>query len=562
MRIHYRSLSWRGLLLAVPVGIAGGLVTLAFRFLIALFNLLVFGRSDDITQAMQVWPWYCWPLIVGIGGVIAGCFLHYAVKMEKQTALKTDYLDVIDARLNAVPTGSSVLRACSSIISISSGSSIGKEGPMVQLSALCGSWFGRYIPKKFAIANSDVVAMAAAAGLASVYHAPLASAIFIAEIAFGISALQRTIPIMLAAGSAVLTMWLLGFRSPLYPLMDSQFQISIVPLILTVVLALLCGLAGFGFISLTQKSRGIFNKIRSLPLRLGCGGVLVGCLAIITPDILGNGYEVIVNLFSGHYLLSMLLIILLLKIIATTCSVGAGAVGGMFTPALMVGATLGGAFGLVCQQLGFAISSPWLYAAIGMAAVLAAISQAPLMAILMVMEMTLNSSLLLPSMIACVLAAMVAYQCHSPTTYPLVGTHFSRANAKFTFDNTQISELIIPGACLLPEDSVEQALQASAHKRERYVYIIDHDGSFLGVVSIHKIVEQVLAKEITLSSSVSSVIETDFPHVYQEQSLREGWEAFSRVTLERLPVLNNPQQRKFVGALTKTSLVQQAESFL
>lgn len=562
MKIQNSVLSWQGLFIAIPVGIVGACVTLLFRMLIALFNLAVFGRSDDITQAMQVWPWYCWPLIVGCGGAIAGGLLHYAIKLEKQTAIKSDYLDVINARLNAVPTGSSVLRACSSIMSISSGASIGKEGPMVQLAALCGSWLARFVPKRFALANTDIVAMAAAAGLASVYHAPLASTIFVAEIAFGISALQRTIPIMLSAVTAVLTMWGLGFRSPLYPLMDVHFSIQIAPLFITVILALISGLVGFGFITLTQKSRQLFNHIRSLPVRLACGGIAVGGLAIISPAILGNGYEVIVNLFAGHYLLPMLLTLLVLKVIATSCSVGSGAVGGMFTPALMIGATLGGIFGIVSQHLGLTQASPWLFGAIGMAAVLAAISQAPLMAILMVMEMTLNSSLLFPLMIACVVATMVTYQCHSPTTYPLIGTHFSRANAKFTFDQTRISEVIIPGACLSPQDSVQQALTASGHKRERYVYIIDEQQRFLGVVSIHQIVEKVLAEDITLNTPVAQVMETNFPHVFQDQTLKQGWEAFSHVTLERLPVLNNPQQRQFVGALTKTSLIQQAETFL
>ena len=562
MKIQHSSLSWNGLLLAIPVGIAGASVTLGFRLVIALFNLIVFGQSDDITQAMQVWPWYCWPIIVGGGGAVAGVLLHYAVKLEKQTAIKTDYLDVINARLNAVPTGSSLLRACSSMMSISSGASIGKEGPMVQLAALCGSWLARFVPKRFALANSDMVAMAAAAGLASVYHAPLAATLFVAEIAFGISALQRTIPIMLSAVTAVLTMWLLGFRSPLYPLMDIQFPIQVIPLLITILVAVLSGLIGFGFISLTQKSRQLFGRISSLPIRLACGGAIVGALAILSPAILGNGYEVIVNVFAGHYLLPMLFALLALKIIATSCSVGSGAVGGMFTPALMVGATLGGICGVMSQQIGLTQASPWLFAAIGMAAVLAALSQAPLMAILMVMEMTLNSSLLFPLMIACVIATMVTYRCHSPTTYPLIGTHFSRANAKFTFDQTRISEVIIPGACLSPQDSVQQALSASGHKRERYVYIIDAEQRFLGVVSIHKIVEKVLAEEITLDSPIETVMERDFPYVYEDQTLKQGWEAFSRVTLERLPVLNNSQQRQFVGALTKTSLIQQAESFL
>lgn len=559
---EYKSLSWRGLVIAIPVGIAAALVTLGFRLVIEWFNLLMFGRRDDITQAMQVWPWFCWPIIVGIGGVVAGIILQLAVNHEKQTAIKTDYLEVLNARLNAVPTRSSLLRAASSIVSISSGASIGKEGPMVQLSALIGSLLARLVPRRLAMANSDIVAMAAAAGLASVYHAPLAAVVFVTEIAFGISALQRTLPIMFAAGSAVLTTWLLGFRSPLYPLTEQSFQIAPLPLGLTLLLALLSGAVGYVFIVLTQRSRTLFTRINLLPLRMGLGGLLVGSLALLTPDVLGNGYQVIVSLFAGQYLLPALLLILVVKIVATSCSVGSGVVGGMFTPALMVGATLGAIFGLVCQQFGLTTVSPWLFAAIGMAAVLAAISQAPLMAILMVMEMTLNSSLLLPLMIACVIAAMITYHYQAPITYPLVATHFSRANAKFTFDHTQISELIIPGATLAPGDPLSKALQSSRLKRERYVYVVDDQQRFLGVVSIHLIVEQVLTKKMTLDAPVSRVMETDFPSVFQNQSLKEGWEAFSRVTLERLPVLDNHQQRRFVGALTKTSLIQQAERFL
>ena len=107
-----------------------------------------------------------------------------------------------------------------------------------------------------------------------------------------------------------------------------------------------------------------------------------------------------------------------------------------------------------------------------------------------------------------------------------------------------------------------QALAVSSLKRERYVYVINAAGAFLGVVSIHDIARKVLAQEITLDSPVSTVMDDNFPFVYQNQSMREGWEAFARVTLERLPVLNNPQEKRFLGALTKTSLIQKAQEFL
>lgn len=556
------ALNWTTLFVAVPVGCAASLVTLAFRGVIELINQLLFGSDAEITVAMHRWPWFAWPLLVGVGGLIAGYFLRFAVSIEKQETVKTDYLEVINARLDAVPTKTSLFRALSSIASIGSGASIGKEGPMVQLSALCGSMLGRLMPKSLNLKNSDVVAMAAAAGLSSVYHAPLASAIFVAEIAFGISALQRLIPLIVASAVAVMTMWSLGFRNALYPLADSAFQMDPGSLLATVAIGLLGGLGGWLLIKLIARSKRLFGRVRSLPLRLGAGGFAVGLLALLSTDILGNGYEVIVRVMAGDYLLPALVLLLLLKVLATTLSVGSNAVGGLFTPSLLIGALLG----VVVATLGAALHLPLgdtlLYAAVGMAAVLAAVSQAPLMAMLMVLEMTLNSSLLFPLMIASVLASMVAYRLQSASTYPVVSAHFSRSEAKFDFDNMLVAELIIPGAALQPEESVGQALAVSSLKRERYVYVINADGQFLGVVSIHDISRKVLAQEITLDSPVSLVMDDNFPVAYQNQSMREGWEAFARVTLERLPVLNNPQERRFLGALTKTSLIQKAQGFL
>ncbi|CAK6489119.1 Voltage-gated ClC-type chloride channel ClcB [Pantoea sp. Nvir] len=562
MKGSKHALNWTTLLVAIPVGVAASLVTLAFRGVIELINRVLFSSDSEITVAMHVWPWIFWPLLVGAGGVLAGFFLRYAVSIEQQQTVKTDYLEVINARLDAVPTRTSLFRALSSIASIGSGASIGKEGPMVQLSALCGSVLGRCMPAALNLKNSDVVAMAAAAGLSSVYHAPLASAIFVAEIAFGISALQRLIPLVIASSVAVMTMWSLGFRNALYPLADASFQMDLSSLLLTVVIGLAAGLAGWLLIKLIARSKALFSHIRSLPLRLGAGGLAVGLLALISTDILGNGYEVIVKIMAGDYLLPGLLLLLVLKTLATTLSVGSNAVGGLFTPSLLIGALLGVALATLGAALHLPLGNVLLYAAIGMAAVLAAVSQAPLMAILMVLEMTLNSSLLFPVMIAAVLASMVVYRLQSASTYPVVGNHFHRSEAKYDFDNMRVAQLIIPGAALQPQESVGQALAVSSLKRERYVYVINAAGAFLGVVSIHDIARKVLAQEITLDSPVSTVMDDNFPFVYQNQSMREGWEAFARVTLERLPVLNNPQEKRFLGALTKTSLIQKAQEFL
>ncbi|MDU4290713.1 chloride channel protein [Mixta calida] len=555
-------LNWTSIMVAIPVGCAASLVTLGFRHLIALINQLLFHSDRDITVAITAWPWFFWPLLVGAGGVIAGFFLRYATSLERQQTSKTDYLDVINARLDAVPTKTSLFRALSSIASIGSGASVGKEGPMVQLSALCGSLMGRFCFKCTTLSNSEIVAMAAAAGLASVYHAPLASAIFVAEIAFGITALQRLIPLIIAAATAVMTMWSLGYRNALYPFAEVQFQLSPTTLLLTVAIGLLAGLLGWAMLTLIGRSRQLFAKVKSLPLRLGLGGVLVGALAIVSTDILGNGYEVIVNIMAGRYLLPALALLLLLKMAATALSVGSNAVGGLFTPSLLVGALLGVILATLALQAGLPIGNALLFAVVGMAAMLAAVSQAPLMAMLMVLEMTLNSSLLFPVMIASVLAAMLAWRLQAASTYPVVTQHFNRADAKLDFDNGVIEQFIVPGAALQPHESVGRALAVSSLKKERYVYVINDLGHFLGAVSIHDISRKILDRELTLDSPVILVMDGQFPCVFRNQTIREGWEAFAQVTLERLPVLNNPQDRKYLGALTKTSLIRKAKDFI
>jgi CIC family chloride channel protein len=555
-------LNWTAIWVAIPVGCAASLVTLGFRSLIELINQLLFHSDRDITEAITVWPWFFWPLIVGLGGVIAGFFLNYAAVLERQQTSKTDYLEVINARLDAVPTKTSLFRALSSIASIGSGASVGKEGPMVQLSALCGSLMGRFLFRRTAISNSEIVAMAAAAGLASVYHAPLASAIFVAEIAFGISALQRLIPLIIAAATAVMTMWALGYRNAIYPFAEAQFQLSPTTLLLTIVIGLLSGLLGWVFITLISRSRQLFAHVKSLPLRLGLGGVLVGVLAIGSTDILGNGYEVIVHIMAGRYLLPALLLLLVAKMAATALSVGSNAVGGLFTPSLLVGALLGVIIATLAMQAGMPTGNALLFAVVGMGAVLAAVSQAPLMAMLMALEMTLNSSLLFPVMIASVLAAMLAWRLQAASTYPVVTQHFSRADAKLDFDNGIIEQFIVPGAALLPHESVGRALAVSSLKKERYVYVINELGHFLGVVSIHDISRKILDGELTLNSPVVLVMDGQFPCVFRNQTIREGWEAFAQVTLERLPVLNNPQDRKYLGVLTKTSLIRKAKDFI
>lgn len=552
----------RTLLIAVPIGVVAAMVTFAFRLAIEGLTRVIFGTGVEITEAMPRYPVYLWPLVVGAGGVIAGLFMAAARRIEKKEQLNTDYLQVLGAQINRLPVRTSLLRGLSSLSSIATGASIGREGPMVQLAALAGSLMGKHLLKLPVYRRGDIIAMAAAGGLASVYHAPLASAIFVAEIAFGVTALQRVIPLIIASGSAMIALWLVGYRSSLYPLSTTPFTLSLPALALTIVIGLVAAVVGLVLLYLIERSHKLFAGLASLPLRLGTGGVLVGVLALATPDILGNGYEVLTRIMSGDPLTYSLVLLLVLKIIATALSAGSGASGGLFTPSLLIGAIVGILMAIAARALGIDAGPAVLFGAIGMASVLSAVTQAPLMAMLMVLEMTLNSGLLFPMMLATVLAAAIAHRVKSYGAYAGMQAHFHRAEAKYDFDTSLIAELVVPGLTFAPDEPVDKALKASIANQLRYVYITDKTGRFLGVVSIHEIADKVFDKIITPDSPMQCVLNPSFPVVYDSQTLQEGWQAFSSTNYERLPVLNNPTDRKLLGALSKTSLIGKVAGFL
>ena len=214
---------WINLLIAIPAGLVAALVTIAFRGAISGINGLMFADGSDITKAFNEYPRLVWPLITTAGGIIAGFILLWALRHEEKHGKMPDYLDVIDQRLPGIPVVSTVLRGLSSLASIASGGSIGREGAMVQLSALSGSLVGRFSRFK-GVHQSDIIAMAAAGGLAAVYHAPFAGALFVAEIAFGVTAVQRLIPLFISASVAVLTVRSLTDYAPLYLYSSATFS--------------------------------------------------------------------------------------------------------------------------------------------------------------------------------------------------------------------------------------------------------------------------------------------------------------------------------------------------
>ncbi|MBE0153391.1 voltage-gated ClC-type chloride channel ClcB, partial [Serratia fonticola] len=254
------------------------------------------------------------------------------------------------------------------------------------------------------------VACAAAAGMASAYHAPLAGSLFIAEILFGSLMLASLGPVVIAAVSALLMTNLLnGGQAPLY-IVEPLAAPWPVQYLLMALVGILAGVCGPLFLWAMAASGRAFRSLNLIPpLQLALGGLIVGLLSLLYPEVWGNGYSVVQSLLSAPPGILLVSAILICKLLALLASSGSGAPGGVFTPTLFVGAALGSVVGQMLglwPELGIAV--PILLALTGMATLLAATTHAPIMAALMVFEMTGEYTLLPGILLACVIATTIA----------------------------------------------------------------------------------------------------------------------------------------------------------
>jgi len=255
--------------------------------------------------------------------------------------------------------------------------------------------------------------------MASAYHAPLAGSLFIAEILFGTLMLASLGPVVIAAVSALLVTNLLnGGQAPLY-LVEPLPAPWPIQYLLMALLGILAGVCGPLFLWAMSASGHAFRSLRLRPpLQLALGGLIVGLLSLLFPEVWGNGYSVVQSLLSAPPGVLLVGAILICKLLAVLASSGSGAPGGVFTPTLFVGAALGSVVGQLCAlwpELGSAV--PLLMALTGMATLLAATTHAPIMAALMVFEMTGEYTLLPGILLACVIATTVSRGLRSVSVY-------------------------------------------------------------------------------------------------------------------------------------------------
>jgi CIC family chloride channel protein len=542
------------LLWAALAGLIGALAAMLFSVLAEGIHELLTGYSSGVVETMRQLPWWARILVPALGGLLAGLTLLFGKHLTRNQS-STDYMEAIVIGSGDLPLRSTVVKSAAALFSIGSGGSIGREGPMVHLAATMASLVGRW--RQFSPPQLRLlVACGAAAGIASAYNAPIAGSFFVAEIILGTIAMESLGPLAVSAVVAALTVRVLTDAHQLYRVpafrLNSPWEMG--PYIL---LGLVAGTVAPWFLrSLRAAERWFVGTTMPLIARLVLGGIIVGDIAVFVPEVCGNGYSVVVSILNGHIAWAALIVVFVAKWVATASSFGSGAPGGVFTPTLFMGASVGYLFGTAVHTVWPAgAAAPEAFALVGMGAFLSAATYAPVMAVIMLFEMTLSYDIILPLMLCSVLAYYTAKGLEGQSLY---SESLRRKAAEVPADILpagRVRDLMKLKPPVMPATArFADIARMFLTVRVNNVYVVDAEGRFLGAVSLHDIKPYLGNPDLTELVIASDIMRDDFPRIGPEQSLSDGLGAFLGVSDERLPVVE-PEGGQLVGSLAKGDLL-------
>lgn len=548
------------LILAGIVGVIGGLTNLLFYTCVTSAMRLALHGSGEVTELAEVMTWWQRLIIPAIGGVAAGAVLYWGLQLVGNQGA-SNILEVVVSGNGRLPMRTTLVKALSSIVSISTGASIGREGSITQMSATFASKLGqiaKWPPYRLRL----LVGCGAAAGMAAAYNAPVAASIFAAQIVLGNFAMNLFAPLIFSAVIATMvSRYFFGIK-PFYEIPAYDFTyFSQLPWF--VVLGIASGVLAAGFLYLLHLSEDYFAKLK-LPIyiRLGLSGGIVGLLAIQFPAVWGNGYGAITEILHEPMSQWFLLGLFLAKMLAILVTVGSGAVGGVFTPTLFLGAALGNLFGSTLNSLEWTALPTGAFAMVGMGSVLAGTIHVPLLAMIMVFEISLNYSIMPPLMLACAVATLVARSLHPASIYtePLrrkgIGTNIDvervgEATQKFVGEIMR--EPVPPVAATTEFQKLAERFLTSTNN---FVPVIDSDQRLLGIVAL-----QDLKEYLHSGTEMPGVIAYDIMRpppacLTPNQKLVDAFPALLESELRNVPVVNNRIEFRLVGSILRSEALQ------
>ena len=550
------------LFLLPVVGVVVGLTSVGVAHVLAFLQNHIWGSGTSLLEAAQsIQPrWWC-IIIPLVGGIIVGA-IGWGLRIETRGAGTGRLIQAITLKGGVISLGETLRWLSAALVTLATGGSLGREGPMMRLSAALGSKLGRVCrlePRHLRM----LVCAAAASALAAVYNSPIGGSMFALEILMGSFALDVFGPVVVASVLSTLV-----FRSAMGNLprfiIPHYELVSAWELPAYLLLGILGGVVSLLFGKALYWAEDLFEKLpgpRWIKPILGFG--LLGVIGFFLPHVFGNGYDS-VNMVLHEDLsppFQLLLILLVAKLVATSLTFGGGGAGGLFMPSLMIGALLGGAFGHQVHSLFPAhTAEQGAYALVGMGAIVAGTTHAPITAIMMIFEQTNSYQIVLPLMFVCIVSHFTTRllggkSIHDEALFrrgvklpsgPEEGVMQSLCVADVMHDDvTAINHSVpFPGV-------VERFLKEPYN----FLYVTDGHGKFLGAIRLHALKEMLNQGDALQSVVAHDLLDDSFEVVTPKDNLADTMEKFWRQNCERLPVVNNLTDRKLVGWMSKRDLI-------
>jgi CIC family chloride channel protein len=547
------------LLLAVAVGLLGGFGALLFKKLIFGLQGLFWSTPDMSPDSLAAVAWYRRLLLPALGGAIVGPMIYFLAREARGHGVPEVMIAVI-TRNSVIRPVVVLVKTLASAVSIASGGSVGREGPIVQIGAAIASTTGQML-RLHPVKLKTLVGCGVSAGIAATFDAPMAGTLFSLELIVADFGLSAFTPILVSAVAATaVTRHFHGditeFVLPLFT-MVSLWEFG-----LYLILGLVAGGVGFAFSRSIYIADDLFAKTK-IPqwIRPACGGLLVGSAAIFYPHIMGVGYDAIRVLFDGQLTLRVMLLLVVLKVVGTAITIGSGGSGGIFAPSLFIGAMLGGAFGYgVNQAFPEMTASPGAYALVGMAAVNGASTLAPLSAIIILVELTNEYAILLPLMFTVVMATFVSRRLSAESIYTEKlrrrGIQAHHGEDLNILRAISVKDVLRHDEASIPETAPFDKLVNLAMRTGRNVFFtLDDQNHLTGAISLQDLKHVLSDPHELLQAYHIADFKDPLTPVVITQSLDAVVDRFAETGLDRLPVVDG--EGRLAGSVIMSDIMRQ-----
>ena len=545
------------LVTAAVVGVAGGYGAILFRWLVQLFQGFAIGRGEQVVQLLADVPWWRKILLPVVGGLLVGPLVHWGAREAKGHGVP-EVITAVVFKNGIIRPVVAAVKISASALTIAFGGSVGREGPIIQIGAAMASTIGqwlRFSPQRL----RTLVGCGAAAGIAATFNAPIAGVFFALEIILRDFAIVTFGPIIVASvlATAVSRYYLGSF--PAFPV--PGFSISAwTDIPAYAVLGVLVGLGSVLYVRALYGSERFFDRLRfPEPLKPLLGAVPLGMLLIWFPQVYGIGYGTNVEALFGRLDWTLMLLLFFVKLAAVCLTLGSGFSGGIFAPALFLGAMLGGAFGSLLQPvLGTQVGA---FAMVGMAAMVAGSTRGTITAILILFEMTGEYSTILPLMLACIVATLVSQGLMGESIFTLKfameGRRLNFGRESAILQSYHVQDVMEANPPTIPRHySFDKILKLFLGNREDHYYVVDDDHRLVGSISLHDI------KDLLHEKGLGGVVIADDVAApigrvcYRRDNIEDVLLMFGESEDPDLPVLESPRDARICGILTRQAILE------